>query len=80
MVAQYPEGLMLWSLPAFGTTGCAAYDLKVAAASYARRPALARPPVDDHRARLPGVPQAAPFREARKRRVTCLCHGLYSNI
>jgi hypothetical protein len=80
VVAQDPEGLMPWSLPALGTTGCAAYDFKVAAASCARRPAFARPPVDDHRAGLPGVPEAALLREARKRRVACLRHVPYSNI
>ena len=80
VVAQDPEGLMPWSLPALGTTGCAAYDLKVAAASCARRPAFARPPVDDHRAGLPRVPEAALLREARKRRVAWLLHEPYSNI
>src|SRR6266536_778599 len=71
---------MPWSLPAFGTTGCAADDLKVAAASCARRPAFAWPPVDDHRAWLPRVPEAALLREARKRRVAWLIHEPYSNI
>jgi hypothetical protein len=47
--------------------GVAAYGLKVAAASCARRPALAWPPVDDHRAGLPGVSEAALLREAVKR-------------
>jgi hypothetical protein len=80
VVAQDPDGLMPWSLPALGTTGCAAYDLKVSAASCARRPAFTWPPVDDHRAGLPGVPEAALLREARKRRVACLRHVSYSNI
>jgi hypothetical protein len=70
---------MPWPLPALGTTGCAAYDLDVAAASCARCPAFAWPPVDDHRAWLPGVPEAALLWEARKR-VTWLFHELYSNI
>ena len=71
---------MPWPLPALGTTGCAAHDLKMAAASCARRPAFAWPPVDDHRAWLPRVPEAALLREARKRRVTWLLHVPYSNI
>ncbi len=71
---------MPWSLPALGTTGCTASDLKVAAASCARRPAFAWPLVDDHRAGLPRVPEAALLREARKRRLTWLHHEPYSNI
>ncbi len=80
VVAQPPEGLMPWSLPASGTTGRVACDLEVAAASCARRPAVAWPPVDDHRAWLPRVAEAALLREARKRRAAWLLHEPHSNI
>ena len=50
--AQDPEGLMQRSLPALGTTRCAAHDLKVAAACCARRPGQ-QPPVDRPRGQAP---------------------------
>lgn len=80
VVAQDPEGLMQWFLPAFRATGCAAHDLEVAAAGCAGRPAVTCPPVDDDCAWLPGMTEAAVLREAGKRRSPWLLHGPYTNI
>jgi hypothetical protein len=71
---------MQWSLPAFRATRCAAYDLEVAAASCARRLALTWPPVDDDRAWLPEMTEAAVLGEAWKGRASWLLHGPYPNI
>jgi hypothetical protein len=80
VVAHYPERLMQWPLPALGTAGRAAGDLQVAAAGCDRRPAFAGPPVEEHRAWLPGMTPAAVLREAREGRTSWLLHELYSNI
>jgi hypothetical protein len=80
VVTQDPEGLMQRPLPAVRATRCAADDLDVAAASCARRPAVTWPPVDDDRAWLPEVTEAAVLREAGKRRASWLFHAPYPNI
>ena len=74
VVTQDPEGLMQRSLPALRATRRAAHDLQVAAAGCARRPAVTWPPVDDDRAWLPEMPEAAVLREAGKRRASWLVH------
>jgi len=71
---------MQWSLPALRATGGAAEDLKVASAGFARWPAFAWPPVEEHRAWLPGVPKAALLWEARKHHTSWLLHEFYSNM
>jgi hypothetical protein len=80
VMAQGPKGLMQRSLPALRTTRRAADDLEVAAASCARRSAVAWPPVDDDSAWLPEVTEAAVLWETRERQSSCLLHGLYPNI
>jgi len=72
VVTEDPKGLMQRSLPALTTTRCAAYDLEVSAASCARRPAVAWPPVDDDCAWLPEVTEATVLGEAWKcRALSC---------
>ncbi len=80
VVTQDPKGLMQRPLPALRTTRRAAHDLKVAAASCARRPAVTWPPVDDDRAWLPEMTEAAVLREAWEGRASWLLHGPYPNI
>lgn len=71
---------MQWSLPALRAAGGAAEDLKVAAAGFACWSAFAWPPVEEHCAWLPGVPEAALFWEAWKHHASWLFHELYSNM
>ena len=80
VMTQEPKRLMQRSLPALRATRCAAYDLKMAAASCTRRPALTWPPVDDDRAWLPEMTEAAVLRKAWEGRASWLLHGPYPNI
>src|SRR6266568_3624013 len=83
VVAQYlrqPERLMPRSLPDLGAAGHAAGYLDVPATSRYGCRAVAWPPVDDDRARFPGVVVAAFVRESWPcRTAPCLLHDTFKH-